>query len=92
MPATRKTLFDFAKSAEVCPGLMAVYLGSLMQEIADFSLQYPLQVLNYYRCTGDRDTALTLLPVIKKELDYFEQYAGKDGLLIGFQKALWQKN
>ncbi len=80
----KKTLFDFAKSAEICPGLMAVYPGSLMQEIADFSLQYPLQVLHYYRYTGDRETALALLPVIKAQLDYFGQYAREeDRLLVG---------
>ncbi len=79
----KKTLFDFAKSAEVCPGIMAVYPGSFMQEIADFSLQYPLQVLNYYRYTGDKETALALLPVIKAQLDYFKQYAREDGLLVG---------
>ncbi len=79
----RKTLFDFANSAEICPGLMAVAPGSLMQEIADFSLQYPLQVLNYYRYTGDRETALALLPIIRNMLRHFSRYERADGLLVG---------
>ena len=44
----RKTLFDFAESTKVSKGIMAVAPGSYMQEIADFSLQYPLQVMNYF--------------------------------------------
>jgi len=44
----RKALQDFADSTLICKGMMAVAPGSLMQEIADFSLLYPLQVLNYY--------------------------------------------
>ncbi len=79
----RKTLLDFARSAEVCPGLLAVYPGAWMQEIADFSLQYPLQVLNYYQYTGDRETAIELLPVIRGLLNHFRQYEQEDGLLKG---------
>ncbi|MEE1050376.1 MAG: family 78 glycoside hydrolase catalytic domain, partial [Clostridia bacterium] len=52
----KKTLFDFAYSAKVCKGLMAVAPGSVMQEIAEFSLEYPLQVLTYYKITKDMDT------------------------------------
>ncbi|MCD7772267.1 MAG: family 78 glycoside hydrolase catalytic domain [Oscillospiraceae bacterium] len=79
----RKTLFDFADSARICPGLMAVAPSSYMQEIADFSLQYPLQVLNYYKYTGDVDTARKLLPTVRGVLDFFRRYERPDGLIEG---------
>ena len=34
---------------------MAVTPGSLMQEIADYSLQFPIIALRYYDFTGDRE-------------------------------------
>src|SRR5690606_13359362 len=38
----RKALRDFALTADaVCPGLLAVAPGNYMQEIADYSLQWP---------------------------------------------------
>ncbi|MBE5040042.1 family 78 glycoside hydrolase catalytic domain [Ructibacterium gallinarum] len=77
----RKTLFDFAQSARVCKGLMAVAPGSFMQEIADFSLQYPLQVLHYYRLTGDLETVRKLYPIIEGVMEHFKQFEREDGLL-----------
>ncbi|MBQ8952907.1 MAG: family 78 glycoside hydrolase catalytic domain, partial [Clostridia bacterium] len=52
----RKMLYDFAASARVCPGLMAVAPGNEMQEIADYSCQYPEQIMTYYELTGDIHT------------------------------------
>lgn len=77
----RKTLFDFAGSKKVCGGLLAVAPGSFMQEIADFSLQYPMQVMHYYEYTGDIATVRELYPVAAGILDYFEKYEREDGLL-----------
>ncbi len=79
----KKTLYDFAESRKICSGLMAVAPGSFMQEIADFSLQYPLQVYNYLRYTGDRETAEELFPVILGMLHHFERFIRNDGLLVG---------
>lgn len=79
----RKVLFDFASSARICPGLMAVAPGSYMQEIADFSLQYPLQVLNFYNYSGDYLTLLSLYDTIANLIAHFEKFAREDGLLIG---------
>lgn len=77
----KKALYDFAKTAKICPGLLCVAPGSLMQEIADFSLQYPMQALSYYQHTQDLDTLRTLYPVLRDLIAYFSRYAGEDGLL-----------
>lgn len=45
----KKALTDFANSTRICEGMMAVAPGNFMQEIADFSLLYPYQLLLYYR-------------------------------------------
>lgn len=77
----RKALFDFADSTRLCPGIMAVAPGGFFQEIADFSLQYPWQLLTWYRFTGDGKTLRTLLPVARGILCHFAAFAREDGLL-----------
>ena len=52
-----------------------------MQEIADYSLQWPLQLLNYYWQSGDMEFLREMYPVAKGILDYFSKYKRKDGLL-----------
>ena len=77
----RKGLYDFARSAKVDKGLMAVAPGSLMQEIADYSLMYPYLLVQYYRCTGDRSVLEELYPIAKDCIDAFAGYKREDGLL-----------
>ena len=77
----RKMLFDFAASAQIDPGLMAVAPGNEMQEIADYSCQYPEQLLTYYRMTGDLDTLRQLMPIVDGVEDYFDAHRNGDGLI-----------
>lgn len=78
----RKALIDFSKTVKVCKGLLSVAPGSLMQEIADFSLQYPMQIYHYYQYTKDLDLVRQLYRVACGVLEYFDEYEGKDGLLL----------
>ena len=82
----RKTLFDFAETAKVCKGLLSVAPSSRMQEIADFSLQYPMQVFHYYQYTKDLEMVRSLYPIVCGILDYFKRYAREDGLLEGMDE------
>ncbi len=77
----KKALTDFANTSNICEGLMAVAPCSFMQEIADYSLLYPLQLLNYYNLTGDLELLKQLLPVAEGVISYFRNYERKDGLL-----------
>jgi len=77
----KKILFDFAASSRICKGIMACANSGHMQEIADFSLQYPLQILNYYRYSGDLETVRQLYPTVKGILEHFRKFARQDGLL-----------
>lgn len=77
----RKSIEDFALSSAVCPGLLAVAPGNFMQEIADFSLQWPMQLLLYYRHSGDEAFLRAMHPTAEGVLSHFRQYARADGLL-----------
>ncbi|MBQ7974841.1 MAG: family 78 glycoside hydrolase catalytic domain, partial [Clostridia bacterium] len=92
----RKALIDFANSCTVCKGMMTVAPGSLMQEIADFSLLYPLAVANYFKYTNDEETVRKLMPVMDGILNHFEQFRRNDGLLEGvvdkWNLVDWPKN
>ncbi|MEK6796443.1 MAG: family 78 glycoside hydrolase catalytic domain [Spirochaetota bacterium] len=77
----KKAMLDFADSMRICPGLMAVAPGSFMQEIADYSLQWPLQLHTYYRHTGDRGFLEAMYPKAAEAIGYFARYEREDGLL-----------
>ena len=77
----KKALWDFAASTRVCKGMMAVAPGSFMQEIAEFSLQYPLQVMNYYKLTKDTKTLKELYPFIEDMILHFKKFEREDGLI-----------
>ncbi len=76
----RKLLLDFAATARVTPGLLAVAPGSHMQEIADYSCVYPSLAFIYYQMTGDLETLRGLLPVIDGLEDYYDRFRNGDGL------------
>ncbi|TVY07865.1 Bacterial alpha-L-rhamnosidase [Paenibacillus cremeus] len=76
----KKGIEDFALSAAACPGLLAVAPGSFMQEIADFSLQWPMQLWQYYVQSGDKAFLERMYPVAAGILEYFRAYE-QDGLL-----------
>jgi len=70
-------------STKICDGFMAVLSGSLMQEIADYSLQFPLLLLRHYAFTGDKDFLGEMLPYAEGMLTHFRKFARSDGLLDG---------
>jgi alpha-L-rhamnosidase len=77
----KKAVRDFSLSANICPGLMAVAPGSYMQEIADYSLQWPQMLLDYYRHSGDYDFLIEMYPTVEGVIKYFKKYERTDGLL-----------
>ena len=83
-----KAIREQARSCFIDEGIMAVTPGSLMQEIADYSLQFPLLLLRHYAWTGDRAFLSEMLPVAERMRAYFARYARPDGLLDGV-KGKW---
>ncbi len=76
-----KCMDQFAATAGICPGLLAVAPGSLMQEIADFSLLYPQLLMLYYRYTRDNGTLEKYYKTAENMLTHFSKYEREDGLL-----------
>lgn len=77
----KKAIDNQAQSSFICKGLMAVTPGSLMQEIADYSLQFPILALRHYDYTGDKEYLKENLVTCEELLSYFKKYARPDGLI-----------
>lgn len=77
----KKAIMDFCETSAVCPGLMAVSGSSLMQEIADYSLQLPAQILWAYSLDKDIDFLRKTEPYITGMLEYFKRYMNEGFLL-----------
>ncbi len=79
----KKTLWDFAHTSFISKGIMSVSSCSFMQEIADYSLQFPLQVLWCYHYTGDVEFLRSMQPYVQNVCEDFRVYAGEGGLIEG---------
>ncbi len=77
----KKAIKDFALSTVICPGIMGVAPGSLMQEIADYSLQWPMSLIRYYEQSGDIKFLEEMYPIAENLYSYFKKYQCSDGLL-----------
>ena len=77
----KKAIRNFCDSSFICPGIMAVSTSSLMQEIADFSLQLPAQVTWVYAMDGDLDFVREVEPYMTGLYRYFLGYANQEGLV-----------
>lgn len=77
----RKAIENQMQSTFITDAIMAVTPGSHMQEIADYSLQFPIIALRYYKHTGDAEFLKETLKTSEKMLAHFNRYARADGLL-----------
>ena len=92
----KKALENYCESSFICKGLMTVAPAALMQEIADYSLQFPFQVLWVYKYTKDIDFLKKMYPYVMNVYDYFADYRMENGLLSGVKPKWnlidWPKN
>lgn len=77
----KKAIDNQMQSAKIRQGLLAVAPGSFLQEIADYSLQFPLSALRYYNAVGDRAYLSENLKVCEGIISHFKKYSRGDGLL-----------
>lgn len=82
MSLYEKAINNQAQSQAICEGLMSVTPGSYMQEIADYSLQFPLLAIRHYRHTADREYLLRNYRVSERIIAHFAKFAREDGLLV----------
>ena len=76
-----KAIINQAQSQRISDGILAVTPGSYMQEIADYSLQFPILLLRHYMHTGDKKFLKDMLPVAEKMLSHFKSFDRGDGML-----------
>ncbi|MBO5306326.1 MAG: family 78 glycoside hydrolase catalytic domain [Clostridia bacterium] len=76
-----KAIDNQMQSARICRGLMAVTPGTLMSEIADYSLQFPILALRHYHYTKDKDYLRKCYEVCDGIVSHFKDFEGEDGLL-----------
>lgn len=79
----KKAISDFFASSFICPGIMAVSGSSLMQEIADYSLQLPAQICWLFTQDNDVQFLRSAKPYLTALYQYFLRYETSDGLLEG---------
>jgi len=79
----RKALENQMQSAFIDEGIMAVTPGSFMQEIADYSLQFPIIALREYDFSGDKAFLARCLETSEKILAHFRRFTDESGLLDG---------
>ncbi len=77
----KKAIKEFCLSSFICPGIMAVSGASLMQEIADYSLQLPAQVCWVYSVDKDIEFVKFTQPYLTGMLEHFLKFMNPDGLL-----------
>ncbi len=76
-----KALDNYCQSSFICKGLMTVAPASYMQEIADYSLQFPFQVLYVYNYTKDILFLKRMYPYVMNVYEYFNSYRRSNGLI-----------
>lgn len=82
----KKALDELMASARITKALMAVAPSGYNQEIADYSLQFPLSALRYYKLSGDKEYLKKNLEVCEDMLRHFEKYTREDGLLYNYSE------
>ena len=82
----RRAVQSFMDSAFIDKGLMAVAPCSHMQEIADYSLQFPYLARRLYDFSGDREFLQECLKTCENIIEYFKHFAAEDGLLQSVPK------
>ena len=83
----KKALDDWMRSAFITDGLMAVFPCSLMQEIADYSLLFPLVALRYYEHTQDQEFLKEAYETCRGIIAVYQRYQRADGLIENVKEA-----
>ena len=86
---------NFLQTAFICEGIMATSCGSIMQEIADYSLEFPA-ILNWiYSIDGDKEFLEKCTPYALGVYKFYKRYENEDGLLdhvIEWNLVDWPSN
>lgn len=95
LTAMKRALKGFAQSTYYAPGMQTTCLNHYINTLVDYSFQYPLNLLFYYRNSGDMEFVKEMLPYCESMMEYYRAYE-KDGLLYDVTGELhlvdWPRN
>lgn len=83
----KKALDDWMASGKIAGGLMAVFPSSFMQEIADYSMLFPMVAYSYYEHTEDSEYLKECYEAANRVLKTYAKYARPDGLIENVTEA-----
>ena len=87
---TRKAIRDFQLTQRFDPGMLAVAPGSFRQELAEWSLLWPVMLHYYYWTTGDKVFTIEMVNTgLKMLLEWFVGMEDQNGLLTGMDRKKW---
>ncbi|MCK5812374.1 MAG: family 78 glycoside hydrolase catalytic domain, partial [Clostridiales bacterium] len=81
----KRALLGFAQSTFYYKGINTTCYNHYIHPLVDYSFQFPLNLLYYYKHSGDKEFLLEMVPYCETMFDYFEKYE-KDGLLVDVSK------
>ena len=87
----KKALIDFHHSQRFDEGMLCVAPGGFKQELAEWSIVWPIMLAYYHDMTGDTETVAALIDAgaLKKLFGYFERLENQEGLLAGVDRHKW---
>lgn len=93
----KQAAINFTTTTDIiCPGLPSTYAATNMQEIADYSLEYPALLTWIYAQDGDIEFLKATEPCATGVYEYFTKYENADGLLESVKEKWnlvdWPKN
>ena len=75
-----RALRGFGISTYYTPSIQTTTLNHYIHSLIDYSFQYPLNLLFYYKHSGNKEFLKEMLPYCEIMMDYYRQY-DKNGLL-----------
>ncbi len=78
---TRAALRSFHQSQRYDPGMLCVAPGAFQQELAEWSLLWPVMLEHYYRMTGDRQFVVEMIEAgaLDRLMDWFAEREDERG-------------
>lgn len=87
----RKAIRDFQRSQRFDDGMLCVAPGGFRQELAEWSLLWPVMLAYYHQMTGDEALVKEMVQreALEKLFDWFARLESERGLLTGVDKHKW---
>lgn len=74
LKAMKRALRGFSDSIYYTPPIQTYAIGHLKAVLLDYSFQYPLNLLFYYKHSGDKEFLREMLPACESMMNHFRQF------------------